>query len=551
MTSKSAERLDDALEDLEDLFENAPCGYLSVSADGRIFMANLTFAKWLGHKREALIGRRFQDYLNIAGKIFYETHFAPLMRMQGFFNEVALDLVRADGATLPVLVNAVERRDGEGALRFVRITVFNASDRRRYERELLQARRAAEAANAEFVELNRTLEQRVAEAVEVRLRTEEALRQAQKMEAIGQLTGGIAHDFNNMLAIVISALNLLERRLGRGEPVENYILAAKDSAIRAATLTQRLLAFARQQALEPQEIDPNALVAEMTEILRRTLGETIDHHTALADGIWHVYVDKNQLENLLINLAVNARDAMPGGGRLSIETANCQLDDAYAAEHAISPGQYVLISVADTGTGMSPEVIARAFDPFFTTKAAGAGTGLGLSQVFGFVKQSNGHIEIHSQVGRGTRVKVYLPRHEGTAHEPPVQDRTARVLGSRREVILVVEDEERVLDLVAQMLQELGYTTLRASSGREALEVLAAHPETQLLFTDVVLGEMGGARLAEEALRRRPGLKVLFTSGYAPDAAIRSTMSNSGAELVQKPVSLDRLAVQIRAALDA
>ncbi|WP_425248517.1 ATP-binding protein [Chelativorans salis] len=403
------------IDDLEDLFDNAPCGYVSAGPDGRITKANRTFATWLGRERSEFVGRRFQDFLNIAGKIYYETHFAPLMRMQGFFNEVALDLVRADGSRLPVLVNAVERRDEKGALRFVRITIFNASDRRRYERELLEARRSAENANAELQELNRTLEERIAEAVEARMKSEAALRQAQKLEAVGQLTGGIAHDFNNMLAVILSALNLLERRLAKGEDISQYIAAANDGASRAAALTQRLLAFSRQQTLAPEPLYANQMVAEMSDLLRRTLGGTVRLETVLAGGLWQVLTDKNALENAIFNLAINARDAMPQGGRLTIETANSHLDEAYGAEHDVKPGQYVMVAVTDTGTGMTSDVMAKAFDPFFTTKGPGKGTGLGLSQVFGFVKQSGGHIKIYSEIGQGTSIKIYLPRYYGAA----------------------------------------------------------------------------------------------------------------------------------------
>ena len=463
----------DEIEDFEDLFDNAPCGYLAAGPDGRITKVNRTFSGWLGRDKAELVGRRFQDFLNIAGKIYYETHFAPLMRMQGFFNEVALDLVRADGSTLPVLVNAVERRDEAEDLRFIRITVFNASDRRRYERELLEARRAADKANAELIELNRTLEQRVAEAVEARLKSEHALHQAQKMEAVGQLTGGIAHDFNNMLAVVLSSLSLLERRLAKGEDVTRFIVAAREGANRAADLTRRLLAFSRQQTLAPEAINANQMVADMSELLRRTLGETVQLETVLAGGLWQTHADKNLLESAILNLAINARDAMPEGGRLTIETANCHLDEAYAGEHAIKPGQYVMVAVTDTGTGMTPEVKAKAFDPFFTTKGVGKGTGLGLSQVFGFVKQSNGHIKIYSEVGHGTAIKIYLPRLYGAADKPRLQNARDLALASGREVVLLVEDDEQVRSLTGQTLRDLGYQVIEARDAREALSALA------------------------------------------------------------------------------
>ena len=288
-------------EDLEDLFENAPCGYVSALPNGQITKVNLTLASWLGCEREQIVGRRFQELLNIGGKIYYETHFAPLLRMQGFFNEVAMDLVREGGRPLPVLVNAVERRDDEGQVRFLRITIFNASDRRRYERELLEARRAAETAGAALRELNLSLETRVAEAIARRMEVEEALRQSQKMEAIGQLTGGIAHDFNNLLTGIIGSLEMLKTRISQGrlDDVGRYVIAARDAAKRAATLTHRLLAFARQQPLEPKPTDANRLVAGMEELIRRTVGAAIEIEVVGAAGLWTILVDPNQLENAL------------------------------------------------------------------------------------------------------------------------------------------------------------------------------------------------------------------------------------------------------------
>ena len=538
-------------DDLEDLFENAPCGYVSAGADGRIIRANRTLAVWLGRSADEFAHARFQDFLNIAGKIYYETHFAPLLRMQGFFNEVALDLLRADGTTLPVLINAVERRDARGNLLFVRITIFNASDRRRYERELLEARRSAENANAKLVELNRTLEQRIVEAVDARLKAESTLRQAQKMEAVGQLTGGIAHDFNNMLAVMVSALELIERRLATGSDVSKYIAAAKDSTAKAASLIQRLLAFSRQQALSPEPLNPNQMVAEMSELLRRTLGESVRLETVLAGGLWHVHADKNLLENAIVNLAINARDAMPEGGRLTIETANCHLDEAYAFQHDIQPGQFAMIAVTDTGTGMTAEVLARAFDPFFTTKEPGKGTGLGLSQVFGFVKQSGGHIKIYSELGHGTSIKLYLPRLYDATRVPKRTEPSKVVFGDDSEVVLLVEDDEHVRSLTAQMLRDLRYGVLEARSGAEALASLSQHPEVRLLLTDVVMPDMNGRRLAEEARIRRPDIKLLFTTGYTRNAIVHNGVLDAHVNFLQKPASLAQLSAKVRMALDS
>lgn len=546
------EQTGQTIEDLEDLFENAPCGYLSAGSDGRITKANLTLARWLGWEREALVGRRIQDFLNIAGQIYYETHFAPLLLMQGFFNEVALDLVCADGTGFPALVNAVVRRSDGNDVRFIRITIFNASDRRRYEQELVEARRAAEKANNELIELNRTLEARIARAVEARLKSEDALRQAQKMEAVGQLTGGLAHDFNNMLAVVISALHLLERRLERGDrDVEKLVAAAKDGANRAAVLTQRLLAFSRQQTLSPKALNANKMVSEISELLRHTLGRAARLETVLAGGLWQVQADQSQLENAIVNLSINARDAMPEGGHLTIETANCHLDEAYAAEHGIKHGQYVMIAVTDTGTGMAPEIMDRVFEPFFTTKGVGKGTGLGLSQVFGFVKQSNGHIKIYSELGHGTTIRIYLPRLYGEAGSPKSAPSQKLARGSGGECILVVDDDDQILALTAQILRDLGYAVLEASSGPAALELLDAHPGTRLLLTDIVMPGVDGRQLAEEASKRLSGLKILYTTGYTRNAVVHNGVLDPGVNLLQKPASLEQLASKVRSVLDS
>ena len=548
------------MDDLEDLFENAPCGYISAQADSRILRVNVTLAKWLGRAPEELVGRRFPDLLNIAGKIYYETHFAPLLRMQGAFNEVALDLVGADGRTLPVLVNAVERRDEDGLGRFIRITLFNASDRRRYEQELLLARRSAEQASAQLRELNADLEARVVRAVDERMQAEEALRQAQKMEAIGQLTGGVAHDFNNLLTVILGGLDTIRRQLPAlpvspaSERIERSARMAAQGADRAATLTTRLLAFARRQPLDPKPIDAGRLVTNLADLLQRTLGETIALETVTGGGLWRAQADPNELENVLVNLAVNARDAMPGGGRLTIETGNAYLDDAYVAQvpEPVPAGQYVLIAVSDAGSGMDLETLAQVFEPFFTTKDVGKGTGLGLSQVYGFVRQSGGHIRIYSEVGEGTTVKIYLPR---LMTEAPLPERTATSSAATThggaESILVVEDHEDLRTFSTSVLRELGYCVLEAANGRSALEVLQAAQDVDLLFTDVVLPEgMDGRRLADEAKRRRPGNKVLFTTGYTRNAIVHNGRLDPGVDLIGKPFSFDALAAKVREVLD-
>jgi signal transduction histidine kinase len=380
-----------------------------------------------------------------------------------------------------------------------------------------------------------------------REQAEETLRQAQKMEAIGQLTGGIAHDFNNMLAIVLGNLDLAKRRLARGVTViEHHLNGAQEGARRAAALTQRLLAFSRQQPLAPEQVDANKLMSGMSDMLHRTLGEAIRIETVLAAGLWRVHADPNQLENAVLNLAVNARDAMPDGGRMTIETANAYLDDRYVAEHSgIPSGQYVMLAVTDTGSGMSGEVATKAFDPFFTTKKSGLGTGLGLSQVYGFVKQSGGHVKIYSEVGKGTTVKVYLPRHFGTEQARPAAARTTLPTSDGSVAVLVVEDEEGVRRYTTDALRDLGYRVLEADGAKAALAIIDAEPDIAVLFTDVVMPDMNGKRLAEAALARRPSLKVLFTTGYTRNAIVHNGMLDPGVNLLSKPFTLEDLAQKV------
>jgi PAS domain S-box-containing protein len=545
------------METAEELYESAPCGYLSTLPDGTIIRANQTFLTWIGMNRRELVGHKcFQDLLSIGGKVFYDTHFAPLLRMQGFVNEIAFDLTRADGRQVPVLANTVQKLDTTGKPIVHHITLFNATDRRKYERELLLARQKAEHATEELKRLNETLEERVAQEVAERMKAEESLRQAQKMEAVGQLTGGIAHDFNNLLTIIVGNIELLQRRLPDGhERLRRAAGHAMDAARRAATLTQRLLAFSRRQPLDPKPIDANKLVAGMSELLRRTLGETVMLETVLAGGLWRTQADPNQLENAIINLAVNARDAMPNGGKLTIETANTRLDEAYveALAESVPSGQYVLVAVSDTGTGMDKATMERVFEPFFTTKEAGKGTGLGLSQVYGFVRQSSGHVRIYSEPGEGTTIKIYLPRLTGSDEEPAETSpkHPATIEGSG-ETILVVEDEPALRAYAVEALCDLGYRVLEAADGREALSIVEQHPEIALLFTDVVLtGGMNGRDLANAATRHKPDLPVLYTTGYTPNAIVHHGRLETGMHLIGKPFTYAELAAKVRWMLDA
>jgi PAS domain S-box-containing protein len=399
----------------------------------------------------------------------------------------------------------------------------------------------------------------VPEAVELteRRQAEEALRQAQKMEAIGQLTGGVAHDFNNLLQVIVGNFYLLQQRVEKGDfseaDLSRLIERGIRGAQRAATLTQRLLAFSRRQPLDPKALDVNRLVTGMSELLQRSLGENISIETVLASGLWRTLADASELENALLNLAVNARDAMPQGGSLTIETANAWVDDAYAAAHEeVTPGQYVMIAVSDTGTGMTSEVIARAFEPFFTTKDAGQGTGLGLSQVYGFVKQSGGHVKIYSEPNEGTTVKIYMPRLIEEARESGSHAvRSPLQVGTREEVILVVEDDDDVRANSTTMLRELGYSVLEARDGPGALRILDGQADIDLLFTDIGLpGGVNGRQLADKARLHRPKLKVLFTSGYARNAIVHQGRLDPGVELLSKPFTLVQLSAKIRQILN-
>jgi signal transduction histidine kinase/ActR/RegA family two-component response regulator len=381
---------------------------------------------------------------------------------------------------------------------------------------------------------------------------EAQIRQMQKMEAVGQLTGGIAHDFNNMLSVIVAGLNLARRQLRTApDKAEVWIDRATEGAHKAAALTTRLLAFSRQQTLAPVASDTNKLIADMSELVRRTIGENLSVEIVLAAGVWRIHADVSQLENAILNLCVNARDAMPDGGKLTIETSNAHLDDAYARRHVeVSAGQYVLISASDSGVGMSADVIERAFDPFFTTKAVGKGTGLGLSQVFGFVKQSGGHVAIYSEPGVGTSIKLYLPRWTG-AEAALAQPAPQIVLpgGADNEIILVVEDDADVRRVSVEALEHLGYTVLEASSGEQALEVLALAARVDLMFTDIIMPGMTGRVLAATVTADRPELKVLYTTGYARDAVVHNGILGADLAFLPKPFTVDQLALKVREVL--
>ena len=433
--------------------------------------------------------------------------------------------------------------DAEGSLAYVAGACTDITARKHAEESL----RISE---IRLRQLNEELEARVAAEVRERSRTEDALRQAQKMEAVGQLTGGIAHDFNNLLTGIVGSLDLMQRRHARGEQdLDRYINAAVTSAQRAAALTQRLLAFSRRQTLHLQPVDVNQLVASLEDLLHRTTGEDITLETRLSAGLLPACMDANQLESAVINLVINARDAMPHGGHITVSTASFVMGNRPdPAKRGLTAGEYILLSVSDTGTGMTPEVIARAFEPFFTTKPIGQGTGLGLSMVYGFIKQAKGYVQIESEPGLGTRVCLYLPVHHGEAVAPLDEDEP--MPSGAGETILVVEDEPVVRSLVVEVLNDLGYETIEAGDATEALPSLEDGQRIDLLITDVGLPGMNGRQLADVARQHRPSLKVLFATGYAESATAKDFLCK-GMAVITKPFAIEAFASKVREMLGA
>lgn len=651
-----------------DLYEQAPCGYVITEPGGLIAKANSTFLDWTGYCRNDLIGKkRFQDLLSPSGKVFHDTHFGPLLHMQGYANELAFDIVCANGQRLSAILNSRLLRDTSGAPKLVLITLLKTSQRRSYEQELLAARRNAESAAAEVRRLNTALEELLAATtaerdrlwrlskdilaigsldgkfiaanpaftsllgwdasevsgmsmetivpnedrdefrrnmqllgegqslfgVEVRRKAksgtfiwiswniiveqgllymigrdvtedrrqrlllqqaEDNLRQAAKMEAVGQLTGGIAHDFNNLLAGMVGNLQLMRVRLGQGktEDLTRYIDAAEAVADRATSLTQRLLAYSRKQTLQTKPTSVNERIAFMLDLIERTVGPGIDIETQLNPHIHPALSDANQLETALLNLAINARDAMPGGGRLVVKTEGVALHDQHEA-HAVglTSGDYVLISIADTGCGMAPNVLKRAFDPFFTTKPIGQGTGLGLSMVYGFVRQSGGQVRIDSGLNAGTTVKMFLP----VSLDPVVNDSEKTDLvpsfSSKKDVnVVLVDDEAPLRMLLAEVLDDAGYQVHQAESGVAALEIFHGPRRVDLLITDVGLGgTMTGKQLADTAHAQWPDLQVLLITGYPDKAVERGTLAEAGFEIMFKPFSLNEFSEKVAALL--
>ena len=509
-------------------------------ADNPIVFANDAFGRLTGYAREEVLGR------NCSFLQGPESDPATVGRIRAAIEArepIELDIrnYAKDGRPFWNRLLIAPVRDTDGDVAYFFASHYDVT----LERESLANR------TRELAEANERLQ---AEAVE-RERVEAALWQSQKMEAVGQLTGGLAHDFNNLLTGITGSLEMLQNRLAQGRltDFDRYITAAQSAAKRAASITHRLLAFSRRQTLAPKLTDVNRLVAGMEEMIRRAVGPEIAVEVAAADGLWNTLIDPNQLENALLNLCINARDAMPGGGQLTIETGNKRLDARAAQDRDVQSGQYVTLDVSDTGTGMTPEVIRRAFDPFFTTKPIGMGTGLGLSMIYGFVRQSGGQARIHSEPGEGTTVCLYLPRHLGgaeAAEEAP--DLAGAPRAGQGETVLVVDDEPTVRMLVAEVLEDLGYTAIEAVDGAAGLRVLQSDARIDLLVTDVGLpGGMNGRQVADAGRALRPGLKVLFITGYAENAVLSHGHLDPGMHVMTKPFAMDALASRIKELITA
>ena len=518
----TVEQLRRTEENFQLLVESLPdCAMFMLDPSGRISSWNAGAKHIKQYEAHEIIGRHFSCFHTPADQAAGNPARAlEIAVSQGSYQEEGVR-VRKDGTPFIADVHINPIRDRTGALvGFAKIT-RDVTQRRQAERELEQARAA--------------------------------LVQSQKMEAVGQLTGGIAHDFNNMLTAILGSLELLEiRREAFSRGANRMLQVIRHAAEHGAELTRRLLAFSRKQALAPTLTDINRLVSDMSELLRRTLGEAVSVETVMAGGLWPVFVDPNQVESALLNLAVNARDAMREGGKLTIETGNAYLDDDYARLHGdVAAGHYVFIAVSDTGTGMTADQLEHAFEPFYTTKEIGQGTGLGLSQVYGFVRQSGGHVELYSEIGRGTTVKLYFPRVESDPKAASTEPTTAAgPLPHGTEAVLVVDDNEDVRHYSANAARHLGYEVLEAGDAPSAIGILKARPDIKLLFTDVGLPGMSGRELADSARASRPDLKLVFTSGYARSAVANLGLLERGVLFLPKPFRIDSLAHILRSALD-
>ncbi len=515
---KQAEKsLQESKERYRELFDGAPVGYFEYDIEGRITNVNRTELRMLGYTLEEMIGQPVWKFI-VEEEIARQQILAKLAGTMPLIRSFERIYRKKDGTTFPALTENRLLRDAEGRIISVRSTSQDITDRKRAEQEM------------------RALE--------------EQFRQSQKMEAIGRLAGSIAHDFNNLLTVIKGYGQLSLMEFEEGDPLKGNIDEIQKATDRAVALTRQLLAFSRRQVMEMKVLDLNTVLRDLDKMLGRVIGEDIELVTLLADDLAGVKTDPGQIEQVVLNLAVNARDAMPSVGKLTIETANIELDEEYARTHvAVTPGRYVMLSVSDTGVGMTSEVKERIFEPFFTTKEKGKGTGLGLSTVYGIVKQSGGNIWVYSEPGKGTTFKIYLPRVNASLEE--IKEKVLKEDPRGDETILVVEDDEAVRKLAAQILMERGYTVLEAPQGLDAFLISAEYDgPIHLLLTDVVMPKMSGRELAETLISLRPGIKVLYMSGYTDNAIVRHGVLIEGTNYIQKPFALESLARKVREVLD-
>jgi len=526
--------------------------WISDTDDNDLYF-NPQWHEFSGLQPISLVGRAWQQFITSPEERARITlHRSQCMAEQTSWQDT-VQLRNSEGVEKWFLCRALPIRDHAGKIIrwFSTCTDVNAMHHQsgKFEQDAVNLRADAvdrqDALDTSQFDLNKSNVRRAA--------AEDQVRQLQKMEAVGQLTGGIAHDFNNMLTVIGGGLHLLQSRLARQDyDVDKFISLAMEGTTRAAQLTHRLLAFARQQPLSPEPVDLNRLVSNLSSMLQRTLGSNIHLEFVGHAGLWTVYADFSSLEQVLLNLSVNARDAMNDGGRITVETGNVYVDDSYAQQEQLTPGHYVMIAVSDTGTGITDEVLARVFEPYFTTKGVGKGTGLGLAQVYGFAKQSHGHVKIYSELDHGTSVKLYLPRYTGDAQpvERQVVSTYLTPVVSSSECVLVVEDDPKVRIVSLEMLKELGYQVLEAESGMAALQLIEVHPEITLIFTDVVMPEMTGRQLADKVAHDHPELPVLYTTGYTRNAIVHNEMLDRGVTLLPKPFTLRELGTKVRQVID-
>jgi len=519
-----------------------------VDREERFRLNNAAYLDWYGLTPQELYGRTIREVIGEESYFLRAPYIAEALA--GRPCSFSLYTPHRDGTQRHALMNYLPRHGPDGAVNGFYIFVIDETERKKTEEALRNLNETLEERVSARTEQLAQANQRLQNEMFERERAEDALRHAQKMEAVGQLTGGIAHDFNNMLTGIIGSLDLMQRYIasGRADEIGRFTDAAVSSANRAAALTHRLLAFSRRQSLDRKTLNVNELIHSLEDLIRRTKGDPIELTLRLADNVWPVSTDVSQLENALLNLVINARDAMPDGGELLIETANVYLDgNDITTLEPVKAGDYLMLAVSDNGTGMTPSVRSKAFDPFFTTKPIGQGTGLGLSMIYGFAQQSGGHVSLDSLPGQGTCVRLYLPRLHSLVAEPAVtEEATQTPAVATGETVVVVEDDPAVRMLVMDLLKELGYRAHEAEDAKGALPLLESDLRVDLLVTDVGLPGMNGRQLAEIARQHRPGLKVLFMTGYAQKAAERQGFLEDGMDMVAKPFSIDLLAGKIR-----